>query len=246
MASRREPRVDTITGRRNWRAEKKEGRNVLRPYKEKELRLIYKPVVNRIQCQFEAVGNAELVEDVVQMVFDGLLGDEKFFADFLVAETLGDELNDFFFAVTEQRLFAARAGFAGLRKRFHDFGGHAVVEPDFAGVHAMNTFHQKIGGRLLQDNAARAEAHGANNIAVVFGGGQNNDARGQRIEIDFLEDGEAVFIRHAQVEEKNIGLELGEELDALRAVLGFPDDSDVFVGIEKLPEAIAKDRVVVG
>jgi len=30
-------------------------------------------------------------------------------------------------------------------------------------------------------------------------------------------------------------LELGEELDALRAVLGFPDDGDIFVGIEKLP-----------
>jgi hypothetical protein len=210
------------------------------------LRLIDQAVVNRVQRQFEAVGDAELVENIVQMVLDGLFGDEKLFADFLVAETLRDELDDFFFAVAEQGLFAARAGFAGLREGFHDLGGHTIVEPDFAGVHAMNAFHEEIGGGLLQDHAARAEAHGANNIAVVFGGGQNNDAGGQRIEIDFLEDGEAVFIRHAQVEEKNIGLELGEELDALRAVLGFPDDSDVFVRIEKFPQAIAKDRVVVG
>src|SRR6266849_5986435 len=210
------------------------------------LRLVYEPVMYGVQRQFEAVGDAEFVEDIVQVVLNGLFGDEKFFADFLVAEALGDELNDFFFAVAEQRLFAARTGFAGLRERFHHFGGHAIVEPDFAGVHAMNAFHQEIGGGLLQDHAARAEAHGANNVAVVFGGGQNDDAGGQRIEIDFLEDGEAVFVRHAQVEEKNIGLELGEELDALRAVLGFADDDDIFVGIEKLPEAIAKDRVVVG
>ena len=54
------------------------------------LRLINEPVVDSVQRQFEAVGDAELVEDVVQMVFDGLLGDEKFFADFLVAEALGD------------------------------------------------------------------------------------------------------------------------------------------------------------
>ncbi len=202
--------------------------------------------MNGIQRQFEAVGDAELVEDVVQVVLDGLLGDEKFFADFLVAETLGDELDDFFFAVAEQGFLAARAGFAGLREGFHDFGGHAIVEPDFAGVYAMNTFYQEIGGGLFQDNTAGAETHGANDVAIVFGGSQNDDARGQRIKIDFFEHGEAVFIRHAQVEQKNIGLELGEELDALGAVLGFADDSDVFVGIEQLAKAIAKDRVVIG
>src|SRR5580700_9005966 len=107
------------------------------------------------------------------MILYGLLADEKFLADFFVAEALGDELDDFFFAVAEQGLFAARAGFAGLRKRFHDFGGHAIVEPDFAGVHAMNAFYEKIGGGLLQDNAAGAEAHGADHIAIVFGGGEN-------------------------------------------------------------------------
>jgi hypothetical protein len=210
------------------------------------LRLVDQSVMYRIQREFEAVGDAEFVEDVVQMVFDGLLGDEKFLADFLVAEALGDELDDFLFAVAEQRLFAARAGFAGLRKRLHDFGGHAIVEPDFAGVHAMDALHEKIGGGLLQDDAASAEAHGADDIAIVFGGGENDDARGQRIEIDFLEDGEAVFIGHAKIEEKNIGLELGKKLDALRAVLRFADNGDVFVGIEEFAEAIAKDRVVVG
>ena len=210
------------------------------------LRLIDQPMVNGVQRQFEAVGDAELVEDVMQMVFDGLFGDEELFADFLVAEALRDELHDFFLAVAEQWLFAARAGLAGLGKRFHDLGGHAVVEPDFAGMHAVNAFHEQVGGGLLQHYAACAEAHGANDVAIVFRGGQNDDARGQRIEIDFLENGQAVFIRHAEIEEKNVGLELSEELDALRAVLGFPDDGDVFVGIEKLPQAIAKDRVVIG
>ena len=209
------------------------------------LGLVYESVVNGVQGQFEAVGDAELVENVVQMIFYGLLGDEKLFADFLVAETLRDELNNFFFAVAEQRLFAARTGFAGFRKRLHDFGGHAVVVPDFAGVHAMNTFHQEIGGRLLQHHTARTETHGANHVTIVFRGGQNDNARGQRIKVDFFEDGEAVFIGHAQIKQKDIGLELGEQLDTLRAVLRFADDSNVLVGIEKFPKAIAKDRVVV-
>jgi hypothetical protein len=211
-----------------------------------KLRLVDQSMVDGVQREFEAVGDAEFIEDVVEMVFDGLLGDEKFFADFLIAEALGDELNDFLFAVAEQRLFAARAGFSGLRKRFHDFGGHAVIEPDFAGVNAMNAFDEQVRGGLLQDDAARAEAHGADHIAIVFSGGENNDARGYRIEIHFFEDGEAVFVGHAQIEEKNIGLELGEELDALGAILGFADDGDLVVGFEKFAETIAKDRVVVG
>jgi hypothetical protein len=37
-------------------------------------------------------------------MLDGLLGDEKFFADFFVAEALGDELEKFSFAVAKQRL----------------------------------------------------------------------------------------------------------------------------------------------
>src|SRR6266851_582808 len=72
--------------------------------------LVDKAMVDGVERQFEAVGNAELVENVVQVIFYGLLADKKLFADFLVAETLRDELHDFFFAVAEQRLFAARAG----------------------------------------------------------------------------------------------------------------------------------------
>ena len=210
------------------------------------LGMINQSVVNGIQREFEAVGDPKLIEDIVQMVFDGLFGDEKFFADFLVAEALSDKLHDFLFAVAEQRLLAARAGFRGFGKSLHDLGGHAVIEPDFAGMHAVNAFHQKIGGGLFQDHAAGAKAHGANHVTIVFRGGQNDNARGQRIEIHFLEHGKAVFVRHAQIKEKNVGLEFGEKLDALDAVLSFADDSDVFVGIEQLPQTIAKDGVIVG
>jgi hypothetical protein len=113
-------------------------------------------------------------------------------------------------------------------------------------MHAMNAFYEKVSGGLFQNNAARAEAHGANHVAIVFRGGQDDNARWQRIKIDFFENGQAVLVRHAQIKEKNIGLELGKELDALRAILGFADYGNVFVGIEKFPQAIAKDRVVIG
>jgi hypothetical protein len=208
--------------------------------------LIDESVVNGVESEFEAIGNAELVENIVQVIFYGLLADEKFFADFLVAETLGDELNDFFFAVAEERLFAARAGLGRFRESFHDFGSHAIVEPNFAGMNAVNTFYEQVRGGLFEDHTASAEAHGADDVAVVFSGGENDDARGQRIKIDFFEDGKTVFVGHAEIEQENFRLELGEELNALGAVLRFADDSNVFVGIEKFAKTVAKDGVVIG
>src|SRR2546429_9463865 len=76
------------------------------------LRLVYKPVMNRVQRQFEAVGDAELVKNIVQMGFYRFVGGEKFFADFLVSEALGNKLNDLFLSVPEHRAFAAWAWLA--------------------------------------------------------------------------------------------------------------------------------------
>jgi hypothetical protein len=182
----------------------------------------------------------------MEVVFNGLFRDEEFLADFLVAETLGDKLDDFFFAVGQQRLFAARAGFGGLRERFHDLGGHAIVEPDFAGVDAVNALNQKVGGGLFQDHAASTQAHSANNVAVIFGGREYYDASRQLIEIDFFQNGEPVFIGHTQIKEKDVGLELREHLDALGAILSFTDDGHFVVGIEQFAETIAENSVVIG
>jgi hypothetical protein len=98
---------------------------------------------------------------------------------------------------------------------------------------------------LFENNAARSETHGANNIAIVFGGCEYYNARGKRVEINFLENGEAVLVGHAQVEQENVGLELSEHLDALSAVLGFAHDDDVFIGAKQFTQAIAKDCVVI-
>src|SRR5208282_1328642 len=123
-------------------------------------------MMDGVEGEFEAVGDAEFVENVVKMIFYGLFADEKFFADFLVAEALGDELDDFFFAVAEEGLFAARAGLGRFRESLHDLGGHAIVEPDFAGVNAMDTFYEEIRGGLFENDTASAEAHGADHIAI--------------------------------------------------------------------------------
>src|SRR5258707_626675 len=65
-------------------------------------------------------------KEIVQLVAQGFrnkeigeklfISEQKLFADFLVAEALRDELNNFFFAVAEERLFAKKKLFSSSRK----------------------------------------------------------------------------------------------------------------------------------
>ena len=209
------------------------------------LPLINQSVVDGVEGQLEPVRNPELVENVMEVVFDGLFADEELFPHFLVPVALGDQLDDLLLAVAEQGLFAARAVVGGLGKGLHHLRSNAVVEPDLAGVDPINALDQQVGGGLLQNHPACAQTHGADDIAVIFGGGQNDDAGGQRVEVDFLQHSQAILVRHAQVEQQNVRLELGEHLDAIGAVRGFADDGDIISGAKQLTQAITEDGVVV-
>ena len=74
--------------------------------------------MNRVEGKFQAVGDAELIENIVQVILHGLLADEKLFADFPVAKALRDELHDLFFTVAQQRLIAPRTASAEFLKAF--------------------------------------------------------------------------------------------------------------------------------
>src|SRR5271165_2721759 len=94
------------------------------------LRLVDQAMMDRVEGQLQAVGNSQLVEDVVQVVLYGLLRDEELLADFLIAKTLRHQLHDFLFTIREEWLLSTRSRLRRLRESFHNLGGHAIVEPD--------------------------------------------------------------------------------------------------------------------
>ena len=102
-----------------------------------------------IERQFEAVGNADLVKDVAQVIFYGVLADEKLFADFFVLKALSDKLNDFHLAVAEEPFFTTRTGFGRCRKGIDHLGGHVAIEPNFTSMHAIYTFYEESDGGLF-------------------------------------------------------------------------------------------------
>src|SRR5256712_13047832 len=111
--------------------------------REERLALIYEPMVDGVEGQLEPVRNPELVENVMEVVFDGLFADEELFPDFLVPIALSDQLDDFLLAVAEQGLFAARAAVGGLGKGLHHLRSNAVVEPDLAALDPINALDQQ-------------------------------------------------------------------------------------------------------
>src|ERR1039457_7074138 len=97
-----------------------------------------------VERQFEAVGDTELVKDVVQVILYGVLADEEIFADFFDVKALCDLLNNFHLAVAEERLSATCAGFGRRREGFDHLGGHVAIETNFTCMHAMNAFYEEI------------------------------------------------------------------------------------------------------
>ena len=96
-------------------------------------------VMDCIERQFETVGDAEFVKNVVKVILYGLLADEELYTDFVVAKALGYELDDFLLAVADDRLSPTRVGVGG-REGVDHLGRHAVIKPDFTSLHAMYAF----------------------------------------------------------------------------------------------------------
>ena len=70
-------------------------------------------LVDGVERQFQTVGNAQLVEDVVQVVLYRLLTDEHLLGHFLVLVTLGDQRHDFVIGMN----FGRAANRADVRRR---------------------------------------------------------------------------------------------------------------------------------
>lgn len=62
--------------------------------------LVDQAMVNCVQGKFKTIGDAEFIENVMQVILDCLLADKELFANFLVAVALGDQLDNFLFSIT--------------------------------------------------------------------------------------------------------------------------------------------------
>jgi hypothetical protein len=69
--------------------------------------LFGQPLLNGIKSKLQAVGDSQLVDDIMQTRIDRHLGDEKFFPDLFIPVTLRHQLHDRSFGIAQQRLIPA-------------------------------------------------------------------------------------------------------------------------------------------
>ena len=117
-----------------------------------------------VKRELKAVGDAELVENVVEMILDGLLGDEELFADFLVAETLGYQLHDFFFSLPPLQPVSRLERIYALARTFVvEVETHPVNEAEYQYLMSGEIFSQTGDIRIARPSAvvtSRTSAEG--------------------------------------------------------------------------------------
>ena len=77
-------------------------------------------------------------------------------------------------------------------------------------------------------------------------GGEHHDLDVRVPALDLVEAGEAVHVRHADVEEDEVGLLAADEREHLRPGLRLPDDLEVAVRLERPLDPVEDEPVVVG
>src|SRR5215217_4730394 len=113
-------------------------------------------VIHRVQRELEAVGYSELVEDVREVILDGLGTQPKPLRDLTVARALDDSGDDLEFPRRERGWSRpprplGRRRYQGLQQ----VADSGTPEPVLARDHPLDAFEQKGRRGVLRDHAAR-------------------------------------------------------------------------------------------
>src|SRR5689334_24114501 len=127
---------------------------------ERELLVLWqmKPFMNCVEREFEAVGNAELVEDVMQVVFYRLLADEHLLCHLAVLVALGNKTDNLTLALAERAPLAVSGSrmcsehLSRGRELPHYCSGGVGVQPNLTRVDLADRFHYQFRSSLLQNN----------------------------------------------------------------------------------------------
>src|SRR2546426_12460247 len=105
-------------------------------------------VMQREQRQLEAIGHAELVEDVREVVFDRLLADRDLCRDVTVGIAAENHADDLELPRRETELFSARPRMRRreVAQRRGEIGHAFPSYPVLAGHHGANALEQHFAG----------------------------------------------------------------------------------------------------
>ena len=112
----------------------------------------------------------------------------------------------------------------------------------------MNRLEQKLGGGVFQDDAPSTELKGLHDLLFFRGGREENDADRTRAGVgaEVAQGVQAGVLWHGEVEQENVGLDLGGQFHRFKAVASFAYDLHIFLGFEQTPQTVAENWMIVG
>jgi hypothetical protein len=199
--------------------------------------------VDGVKREFQAIGDAQLIENIVQVILHRLLADEHLFSNLFVPEALRHQTDYLSLAKAERSIFfggVVRVPAASKRRCGWRRGGRLV--PRFTGVHFLYASEQCIKRSLLgQDAGGNAPRRSA--ASVALGRRQQNHSEIFVLLLEFLEQIGSGRFDHDGIEQQDGGMVLIRELQHLLAVSGFADHGYARLAGKKLVKAGSEDRV---
>src|SRR6185437_8154677 len=131
-----------------------------------------------VENQFDAAGDAELVENAEEVILNRMLAEVELLGDFAVGEALSDAGDHLLLALAEQALALGvdNVKWRHLAQGFQDELQFAIVGPDLALVHANNALAQHFEGLGAAENTAGTAAESIHYQVPVGGIQQQNGA----------------------------------------------------------------------
>ena len=112
-------------------------------------------------------------------------------------------------------------------------------------MHLADALDQQFGRGLFENNSGSSQLHGLDELVLVVGSGEHDDAGLVLGDLQALQGGEAVEAGHLQIEQEDVGLVLLENVEHLAPVLRLRHDFEIFFEGEQTAETVAEDGMVV-
>ena len=188
----------------------------------------------------------ELEHDVGTVGFGGVDGDAKEGGDFLVALAFCEELENFAFARRETGA-GSTGGIGGSGGGIRRIGGagDAGGEVGLVVTDGIDSGEEDAVSVVLEDVATGAGFDHLLNEVVGFVHGEDEDFGVRRGGVNAAGGLNPIEERHADVEDRDIGLEFGGFFDRIATVGGFGADFPTGATLKESAEAGANDGMII-
>ena len=140
-------------------------------------------ILEAIEDQLDARGDAELVKNAKEVIADGVFAEAQVAGNLAVGEAFGNQADDIFLALGKQAeaVRVLQMERLGVAEDVEQVAEVLAIGPDLALMHGVDALGESLERLIAEDDAVGAAAEGVNN-EIAFAGGEQHDGAGSRVQ----------------------------------------------------------------